>query len=145
MGAHSLLLRLTLHFLLLRPTLSFYCPFLLALHCRYFHCSLVGAPLDEFMPLQTVVAALPSWNDAFASFDRNSDSCRGETRSFLRGIDVNRLPSAMDMEEEAGVSSPNNTISSKCRNTDIEGVDSTNACYRGTTALFNYVNWVENN
>ncbi|BAT79090.1 hypothetical protein VIGAN_02190300 [Vigna angularis var. angularis] len=64
------------------------------------------------MPLQTVVAALPSWNDAFASFDRNSDSCRGETRSFLRGIDVNRLPSAMDMEEEAGVSSPNNTISS---------------------------------
>ncbi|KAH0463019.1 hypothetical protein IEQ34_007601 [Dendrobium chrysotoxum] len=28
-------------------------------------------------------------------------------------------------------------------NTDIEGVDSTNACYGGTAALFNCVNWVE--
>lgn len=28
-------------------------------------------------------------------------------------------------------------------NTDIEGVDTTNACYGGTSALFNAVNWVE--
>ena len=36
-----------------------------------------------------------------------------ETRSFLKGIDVNRLPTmTVDMEEEAGVSSPNSTISS---------------------------------
>ncbi|KAL8141670.1 hypothetical protein V2J09_014702 [Rumex salicifolius] len=28
-------------------------------------------------------------------------------------------------------------------NTDIEGVDSTNACYGGTAALFNCVNWIE--
>lgn len=28
-------------------------------------------------------------------------------------------------------------------NTDMEGVDSTNACYGGTAALFNSVNWVE--
>ncbi|KAI4347486.1 hypothetical protein L6164_008296 [Bauhinia variegata] len=28
-------------------------------------------------------------------------------------------------------------------NTDIEGVDSTNACYGGTAALFNCANWVE--
>ncbi|KAI8010451.1 Guanosine nucleotide diphosphate dissociation inhibitor [Camellia lanceoleosa] len=28
-------------------------------------------------------------------------------------------------------------------NTDIEGVDSTNACYGGTAALFNRVNWVK--
>ena len=28
-------------------------------------------------------------------------------------------------------------------NTDLEGVDSTNACYGGTAALFNSVNWVE--
>ncbi|XP_059599377.1 hydroxymethylglutaryl-CoA synthase, partial [Vitis vinifera] len=28
-------------------------------------------------------------------------------------------------------------------NTDIEGVDSTNACYGGTAALFNCINWVE--
>lgn len=33
----------------------------------------------------------------------------------------------------------------KCGNTDIEGVDSTNACYGGTAALFNCVNWVESN
>ncbi|KAJ0940456.1 putative hydroxymethylglutaryl-CoA synthase [Helianthus annuus] len=32
-----------------------------------------------------------------------------------------------------------------CGNTDIEGVDSTNACYGGTAALFNCVNWVESN
>ncbi|KAG6517886.1 hypothetical protein ZIOFF_021285 [Zingiber officinale] len=30
-------------------------------------------------------------------------------------------------------------------NTDVEGVDSTNACYGGTAALFNCVNWVESN
>ncbi|KAG4933204.1 hypothetical protein GYH30_047285 [Glycine max] len=54
----------------------------------------------------------PSWNEAFTSSDRNSDTCRGETRSFLRGIDVNRLPSAVDTEEETGVSSPNSTVSS---------------------------------
>ncbi|KAH8347748.1 hypothetical protein KR084_000700 [Drosophila pseudotakahashii] len=28
-------------------------------------------------------------------------------------------------------------------NTDIEGIDTTNACYGGTAALFNAVNWVE--
>lgn len=56
-----------------------------------------------------------SWNnDQFSSVsDRNMDTCRVETRSFLKGIDVNRLPSAtVDMEEEAGVSSPDSTISS---------------------------------
>nr|AGQ04158.1 hydroxymethylglutaryl-CoA synthase [Lavandula angustifolia] len=31
----------------------------------------------------------------------------------------------------------------KCGNSDIEGVDSSNACYGGTAALFNCVNWVE--
>ncbi|KAH9299940.1 hypothetical protein KI387_011523 [Taxus chinensis] len=34
-------------------------------------------------------------------------------------------------------------IFEKCGNTEIEGVDSTNACYGGTAALFNCVNWVE--
>lgn len=28
-------------------------------------------------------------------------------------------------------------------NSDIEGIDSKNACYGGTAALFNAVNWVE--
>ncbi|XVF13433.1 hypothetical protein REPUB_Repub08aG0207300 [Reevesia pubescens] len=54
----------------------------------------------------------PSWNDNSAPSDPNSESFRAETRSFLRGIDVNRLPSTVDCEEEAGVSSPNSTISS---------------------------------
>ncbi|XVF09759.1 hypothetical protein REPUB_Repub07fG0123400 [Reevesia pubescens] len=31
-----------------------------------------------------------------------------------------------------------------CGNTDIKGVDSTNACYGGTAAFSNCVNWVEN-
>lgn len=53
-----------------------------------------------------------SWNETFPSSDPNSDSCRADTRSFLRGIDVNRLPTMADCEEEAGVSSPNSTISS---------------------------------
>ncbi|KAH7692440.1 Hydroxymethylglutaryl-CoA synthase protein [Dioscorea alata] len=34
-------------------------------------------------------------------------------------------------------------IFEKCGNSDIEGVDSTNACYGGTAALLNCVNWVE--
>ncbi|KAF3565847.1 hypothetical protein DY000_02015392 [Brassica cretica] len=33
----------------------------------------------------------------------------------------------------------------KCGNSDVEGVDSTNACYGGTAALLNCVNWVESN
>ncbi|KAG6597041.1 Homeobox-leucine zipper protein HAT3, partial [Cucurbita argyrosperma subsp. sororia] len=48
-----------------------------------------------------------SWKDAFQVSDRNVES-----RSFLRGIDVNRLRTAVDGEEENGVSSPNSTVSS---------------------------------
>ncbi|KAJ4832004.1 Homeobox-leucine zipper protein hat4 [Turnera subulata] len=55
----------------------------------------------------------PSWHEAFPSSDPISDPCRVETRSFLRGIDVNRLPATGDCDQdEAGVSSPNSTISS---------------------------------
>ena len=32
-----------------------------------------------------------------------------------------------------------------CGNYDIEGIDSKNACYGGTAALFNCINWVESN
>ncbi|XP_009589459.1 homeobox-leucine zipper protein HAT4-like [Nicotiana tomentosiformis] len=53
-----------------------------------------------------------SWTDSFPSSDRNSEICRVETRTFLKGIDVNRLPATADADEEAGVSSPNSTISS---------------------------------
>ncbi|KAK8478133.1 hypothetical protein V6N13_047019 [Hibiscus sabdariffa] len=55
----------------------------------------------------------PSWNHVVSPpSDPNSGSFRPEARPFLRGIDVNRLPSTVDGEEEAGVSSPNSTISS---------------------------------
>lgn len=54
-----------------------------------------------------------SWTDTLPPSDRSMDACRVETRAFLKGIDVNRLPAATaDAEEEAGVSSPNSTISS---------------------------------
>ncbi|KAJ8748709.1 hypothetical protein K2173_011257 [Erythroxylum novogranatense] len=50
-----------------------------------------------------------SWNDLFqSSGDGNS-----ETRAIQRGmIDMNRAPSIVDIDDEAGVSSPNSTISS---------------------------------
>ncbi|KAG8374685.1 hypothetical protein BUALT_Bualt10G0021600 [Buddleja alternifolia] len=53
----------------------------------------------------------------FPSSDRRLETCRVETRSFLKGIDVNCLPptaaaDAEEEEEEGGVSSPNSTISS---------------------------------
>ena len=31
----------------------------------------------------------------------------------------------------------------ECSNTNIEGIDTTNACYGGTAALFNAINWIE--
>ncbi|KAF5195995.1 Homeobox-leucine zipper protein hat4 [Thalictrum thalictroides] len=78
-----------------------------------------------------------SWNEVFGSSDRGTDMYRNETRSFLRGIDVNRMPSNVDCEEEAGVSSPNSTLSSvsgkrsereilNCEDNEIE-----RACSRG--------------
>ncbi|XP_020227418.1 homeobox-leucine zipper protein HAT4 [Cajanus cajan] len=74
----------------------------------------------------------PSWNEAFASSDRNSETCRGETRSFLRGIDVNRLPSSVECEEEAGVSSPNSTVSSVSgKRSEREPNGEEHACSRG--------------
>ncbi|KAJ8754314.1 hypothetical protein K2173_002765 [Erythroxylum novogranatense] len=77
-----------------------------------------------------------SWNETFPSSDPNSEFCRGETRSFLRGIDVNRLPSTADCEEEAGVSSPNSTISSVSgkrseREGNGEELEIERACSRG--------------
>lgn len=56
----------------------------------------------------------PSSIQTFTS-DRNLETCRGESGKYLRGIDVNRLPSTAiecQEEEEAGVSSPNSTVSS---------------------------------
>lgn len=48
-----------------------------------------------------------------------------QKQQFLRKIDVNSLPTTVDLEEETGVSSPNSTISStvsgKRRSTEREG------------------------
>ncbi|KAK4770365.1 hypothetical protein SAY87_030897 [Trapa incisa] len=58
------------------------------------------------------------WFNAFSPFGhRSSDPCSGAPQVFLRGIDVNRSPKEAghegdDDEEEAGISSPNSTISS---------------------------------
>ncbi|KAJ0246586.1 Homeobox-leucine zipper protein HAT3 [Hirschfeldia incana] len=50
-----------------------------------------------------------SWIQMFQSSERNSD-----VGSFLRGLDVNRVPPrvVVDVEDDAGVSSPNSTVSS---------------------------------
>ncbi|XP_006284142.2 homeobox-leucine zipper protein HAT4 [Capsella rubella] len=54
-----------------------------------------------------------SLNESFTSSVPNSDSSQKEKRTFIRGIDVNRPPSTAEYgEEDAGVSSPNSTVSS---------------------------------
>ncbi|XP_021825327.1 homeobox-leucine zipper protein HAT4-like [Prunus avium] len=80
----------------------------------------------------------PSWNEALISSDRHSnyETCRVGPRSFLRGIDVNRLPSTGDCEDEAGVSSPNSTVSSVSgkrseREANGEDLDIERDCSRG--------------
>ncbi|KAI3861318.1 hypothetical protein MKX03_001817 [Papaver bracteatum] len=78
------------------------------------------------------------------NIDQNLEMYRGETRSFLRGIDVNRMPqktmiSTIENEEEGGNSSPNSTLSSlsgKRSLRDLEGgseenYDMERACSRG--------------
>lgn len=76
------------------------------------------------------------WHDPFASSsDRNS----GVARSFLRGIDVNRMPATVDCEDDAGVSSPNSTISTvsgkRCERDPMgdELHDTERACSRGAS------------
>ncbi|XP_060213815.1 homeobox-leucine zipper protein HAT4 [Lycium barbarum] len=69
------------------------------------------SPISAF----NLIHKSPNWTHSFpdTSSDRNSETCRlVETRSFLKGIDVNRMPATVDADEEAGVSSPNSTTSS---------------------------------
>ncbi|KAE8681317.1 Homeobox-leucine zipper protein ATHB-4 [Hibiscus syriacus] len=76
------------------------------------HLNLTPSSSPSGFPLQK-----HSWNDVVSPPpDLNSGYFRDtEARAFLRGIDVNRLPSTADGEEETGVSSPNSTISSVSR------------------------------
>ncbi|XVF79784.1 hypothetical protein PTKIN_Ptkin15bG0017300 [Pterospermum kingtungense] len=64
-------------------------------------------PFASVPHMQNLPHKNTTWNELFQSSDRHLD-----TRSFLRGIDVNRAPAMADCEEEGGVSSPNSTISS---------------------------------
>ncbi|KAF5774989.1 putative transcription factor HD-ZIP family [Helianthus annuus] len=67
-------------------------------------------PSSFNLPVRT-----PNWPDSCpSSSDRhNADAFKVETRSFLKGIDVNRIPATTaEAEEEVGVSSPKSTISS---------------------------------
>ncbi|KAM1584432.1 hypothetical protein FF2_037355 [Malus domestica] len=80
---------------------------------------------------------MPLWNNPLPSSDLNSNSetCRAGPRSFLRGIDVNQLPPTGDCEE-AGVSSPNSTVSTVSgkrseRDTNGEDLDLERDCSRG--------------
>ncbi|XVF73507.1 hypothetical protein PTKIN_Ptkin12aG0207100 [Pterospermum kingtungense] len=64
-------------------------------------------PLASPPRMQNLHQQKNTWNELFQSSDKHFD-----TRSFLRGIDVNRAPTMADCEEEGGVSSPNSTVSS---------------------------------
>nr|KJB39751.1 hypothetical protein B456_007G029200 [Gossypium raimondii] len=75
--------------------------------------SLSSSQNHHLLQLNLSPSLVPSSaNQCYSPSDPNTESLRAETRSFLKGIDVNRLPSTVDCEEEAGVSSPNSTISS---------------------------------
>ncbi|KAK9068028.1 hypothetical protein SSX86_012139 [Deinandra increscens subsp. villosa] len=78
--------------------------------------NLMPAMVSSSSPPFNLLHRTPIWPDSCpSSSDRNhnADAFRVETRSFLKGIDVNRIPAtAAEAEEEAGVSSPNSTVSS---------------------------------
>ncbi|CAH9079941.1 unnamed protein product [Cuscuta epithymum] len=78
------------------------------------------------------------WPESFPSQDRNDEACR----ALLKGIDVNRAPAATDADEDAGVSSPNSTLSSVSGNkrSEMEAMmmnpeenDGERACSRGAS------------
>ncbi|KAE8683983.1 Homeobox-leucine zipper protein HAT2 [Hibiscus syriacus] len=74
--------------------------------------SLVPSSANSCTSPSGLTLSKSAWNDSSSRSDHNSESFRAETGSFFRGIDMNILPSTVDCEDEAGVSSPNSTISS---------------------------------
>ncbi|KAA3460277.1 homeobox-leucine zipper protein HAT4-like [Gossypium australe] len=74
--------------------------------------SLVPSSANSCSSPSTLTLNKHSWNDSSPPSDHYSESFRAEMGSIFRGIDMNILPSTADCEEEAGVSSPNSTISS---------------------------------
>ncbi|KAI9201869.1 hydroxymethylglutaryl-coenzyme A synthase C terminal-domain-containing protein [Polychytrium aggregatum] len=59
--------------------------------------------------------------------------------------DVGRIEVGTEtiIDKSKSVKSVLMTLFEESGNTDIEGIDTTNACYGGTNALFNSINWIE--
>merc|ERR1712241_1025879 len=62
-----------------------------------------------------------------------------------KATDIGRMEVGTEtiIDKSKSVKSVLMQLFSESGNTDMEGVDSTNACYGGTAALFNSVNWIE--
>ncbi|KAK4769724.1 hypothetical protein SAY87_030256 [Trapa incisa] len=89
--------------------------------CSQIHREHLSVKLNNVysVPSPNNLQKLPWMTDAFSPFDhRDSTSCQVAAPFFLRGIDVNRPPKVAGREdddqedEDAGVCSPNSTISS---------------------------------
>lgn len=82
----------------------------------------ITTPMQLNIIPSTIISPPNNYWTTHSSSDRNLETCKlVETRSFLKGIDVNRLPATA--EEEGGVSSPNSTISSVSGNKRCERED----------------------
>ncbi|XP_067632395.1 hydroxymethylglutaryl-CoA synthase 1 [Eurosta solidaginis] len=66
-------------------------------------------------------------------------------RNQIRPQDIGRLEVGTEtiIDKSKSVKSVLMKLFADSGNTDIEGIDTTNACYGGTAALFNSVNWIE--
>jgi len=66
-------------------------------------------------------------------------------RNNIAYTDVGRLEVGTEtiVDKSKSVKSVLMQLFEESGNTDVEGVDTTNACYGGTSALFNAVNWIE--
>ncbi|KAF7810220.1 Hydroxymethylglutaryl-CoA synthase [Senna tora] len=82
------------------------------------------------------------------TISENTD-VRGDAGLNRRGHEMETTSPEVNVEEHANDHDHDHDNDDgnreKYGNNDIEGVDSTNACYGGTAALFNCVNWVESN
>lgn len=66
-------------------------------------------------------------------------------RHHIKHTEIGRLEVGTEtiVDKSKSVKSVLMQLFAKSGNTDIEGIDTTNACYGGTAALFNAINWIE--
>ncbi|KAL9917419.1 hydroxymethylglutaryl-CoA synthase isoform 1-T1 [Glossina fuscipes fuscipes] len=66
-------------------------------------------------------------------------------RHRIEPIEIGRLEVGTEtiVDKSKSVKSVLMQLFADSNNTDIEGIDTTNACYGGTAALFNSINWIE--